>query len=382
MAVNSRDTHFMSEAHRFARLVDERPWPNPPVGAVVVHEGEIVGRGAHLGPGTPHAEIVALTEAGDRVQGATLYVSLEPCNHQGNTEPCAPLVARSGVSRVVIGVADPNPHVAGGGIALLRDAGLAVDVGVLARGCLELIWPFVVTEAFSRPFVVLKTAQSLDGCFAPAADLSGRPFYMTCDESLDEVHRLRRWCDMVIVGAGTVRSDAPRLDGRRAEGSGWSPSEDPLPACVDADLSAAVAWRDDTVTVFTTDAADPEAEKQLLGRGSRIIRCDSIAGRVDPRCILERAQAEGAHMILLEGGPRLAASFLEAGLVDRWVQFVAPLVLGDGVRWPPGWKTDPASRDWHLTRSTRCDRDSIMVWDRRDFLATRRLLTGRPDEED
>ncbi len=372
----------MSEAHRFARVLNERPWPNPPVGAVVVRDGEIVGRGAHFGPGTAHAEVVALNEAGDQARDATLYVTLEPCNHQGRTAPCAPAVAASGVSRVVIGVTDPNPTVAGGGMDLLREAGITVDVGILARGCLELIWPFVVTEAFKRPFVILKTAQSLDGCFAPPADPEGRPFYLTCDESLDEVHRIRRWCDLVLVGAGTVRADSPRLDGRRADGSAWSPKADPRVGCVDADLSSAVAWRDDPITVFTAAEPDPDRESILVGRGSRVLRCADDDGRIDPHTIIEQAHAEGIHAILVEGGPRLAASFLAANTVDRWVQFVAPVVLGDGRRWPASWQPGLDLSRWHLTRSTRSDRDSIMVWDRTEFLAVRQSLTGLAAWED
>lgn len=381
MAATSRDTHFMSEAHRFARKLDARPWPNPPVGAVVVQGGEIVGRGAHHGPGTPHAEVAALDRAGDRARGGTLYVTLEPCNHQGRTPPCAPRVLASGVERVVVGVRDPNPGVAGGGVELLREAGLRVDVGVLARGCLELIWPFVVTEAFARPFVLLKTAASLDGCVAPADDPHGRPFYLTCDESLAEVHRQRRWCDLVLVGAGTVRADRPRLDGRRAAGGGWSPEQDPVPGCVDARLDAAPAWRDDPFTVFTGPDADPAAAAALRDRGCTVIPCAARDGRVDPADLLARAHAAGHRAIMVEGGPRLAAAFLRAGLVDRWVRFDAPLVLGDGRRWPADFRLEEAGA-FHLTRATRSDRDALTIWDRRPFLDERLRLTGVAGEDD
>ncbi len=377
MAATTTDNHFMSEAHRTARDIEARPWPNPPVGAVVVCDGEIVGRGAHDGPGTPHAEVMALTQAGDRARGGTLYVTLEPCNHQGRTAPCVPLVIASGVQRVVIGIRDPNPHVAGGGVEILRAAGIKVDIGVMARGCLELIWPFVVTDAFTRPFVVLKTAQSIDGVFAPADARLGEPFYLTCDESLDEVHRQRRWCDMVLVGAGTVRADAPRLDGRRAEGSDWSPRRDPVPACVDTDLTTALAWRNDAVTVFTSSAASENSAAQLTARGTTVLRCDAVDGRVEPASILRRAHQAGHAVIMVEGGPRLASSFLAAGLVDRWLQFTAPTIVGDGVRWPVGFQPGLDHSDFHLTRATRSDRDAYLIWDRLDFLATRLVLTAR-----
>ena len=374
MAATTTDNHFMSEAHRTARRLDVRPWPNPPVGAVVVRDGDVVGRGAHAGPGTPHAEAAALAEAGERARGGTLYVTLEPCNHRGQTEPCTRAVVASGVERVVVGVRDPNPNVAGGGVEAMRAAGLKVDVGVMARGCLELIWPFVVTDAFARPFVTLKTAQSIDGVFAPAAARKGEPFYLTCDESLDEVHRQRRWCDMVLVGAGTVRDDAPRLDGRRAFGSEWSPGSDPVPACVDAGLAAALAWRDDPFTVFTTAGAPEDAAAALSARGCEVLRCAGDAGRVDPADLLRRAYEAGYLTIMVEGGPRLAASFLAAGLVDRWLQFTAPTVAGEGVRWPAGFAVQDACAGFHLTRSTRSDRDAYLIWDRRDFLGARQTL--------
>jgi len=381
MAATSRDTHFMSEAHRFARKLAARPWPNPPVGAVVVQGGEIVGRGAHCGPGTPHAEAAALDQAGERARGGTLYVTLEPCNHTGRTPPCAARVVRSGVARVVVGVRDPNPGVTGGGVEAIRAAGIRVDIGVLARGCLELIWPFVVTGAFARHFVLLKTAVTLDGCFAPADRPPGEPFYLTCDESLDEVHRQRRWCDLVLVGAGTVRADRPRLDGRRATGSEWSPEQDPQPACVDADLAAAVAWRDDPFTVFTTAAADPARAEALRARGCEVVPCAAREGRVDPADLLARAHAAGHDVIMLEGGPRLAASFLRAGLVDRWLRFEAPMVLGEGRRWPADFRL-AAPAGFHLTRATRSDRDALTLWDRVPFLDQRRRLTGGDAGED
>lgn len=380
MAANRPDNKYMSEAHRTARDIASRPWPNPPVGAVVVRDGEIVGRGAHHGPGTPHAEAAALEQAGEAARGGTLYVTLEPCNHRGRTEPCTPRVIESGVARVVIGIRDPNPDVEGGGVELLREAGLTVDIGVMARGCLELVWPFVATEAFKRPFVVLKTAQSADGVFAPAGATDGEPFYLTCDESLDEVHRQRRWCDLVLVGAGTVRADRPRLDGRRAAGSAWCPADDPVPACVDGRLAAAPDWRDDPFTVFTGAAAPDDATDALSDRGCTVIRCADRDGRVDPQDLLDRAHGAGHRVIMLEGGPTLTASFLEAGLVDRWLQFLAPSVRGEGVRWPAGFA--PSDGALTLTRSTRSDRDAYLIWDRADFLATRLHLSGGAGGED
>ncbi len=233
------DRAFMAEALALAAGVPERTWPNPPVGAVVVRDGRVVGRGAHAGPGHSHAEIIALAEAGQQARGATLYVTLEPCNHTGRTGPCAPAVAEAGIRRVVVAMRDPNPTVLGGGCRHLRDRGLAVAVGCLAEQALELVWPFVVTENFRRPYVELKTATSLDGRFAPVpvAGAVPAPVYLTGEAARRDVHRRRRRVDVVLVGEGTVRADRPRLDGRLAAGEAGVPMADPLPAYVDTDLS-------------------------------------------------------------------------------------------------------------------------------------------------
>ena len=369
MASRVADTEFMSLAHRMAQDLPARPWPNPPVGAVVVRDGEVVGRGVHHGPGTTHAEILALAEAGDRVRGATLYVTLEPCNHQGRTPPCAPAVAASGLARVVVGVRDPNPRVGGGGLEVIRAAGIDVTLGALGRGCLDLIWPFAVTEGFRRPYVLLKTATTLDGRFAPADDLVGEPVYLTGPAALAEVGRLRRWSDAVLVGAGTVAADKPRLDGRRAPEDPASPQAEPRAACVDTRLSRAPAWGREDVLAFCGDSA-PEIP------GLETVRCRERDGRVDPDDLLAQAQARGLHVLLIEGGPTLAASLLAAGRVDRWVQFVAPLTLGDGARWPAA-PVAPDARGFSLTRALRIDDDACLVWDRQDFAAARARLTGR-----
>ncbi|MBU1073570.1 bifunctional diaminohydroxyphosphoribosylaminopyrimidine deaminase/5-amino-6-(5-phosphoribosylamino)uracil reductase RibD, partial [bacterium] len=331
MAFSVSDTRFMSVAHKTAQRLDGRPWPNPPVGAVVVRDGEIVGRGAHRGPGEEHAEIVALTEAGERARGATLYVTLEPCNHQGRCPPCAPAVAASGIGKLVVGVRDPNPAVAGGGLDVVREAGIEVSLGVLGRGCLELIWPFAVTDGFKRPFVILKTAATLDGRFAPAGGVDGEPFYLTGADALAEVGRLRRWSDAVLVGEGTVQADRPRLDGRRAPDDPPAPRAEPRPACVDTDLSGVAGWGRDAILAFAGDGVDRDRVRGLAASGVEVVLCRERGGRVDLQDLLDRALARGLHVLMVEGGPTLASSLLAAGLVDRWVQFVAPQVLGEGV---------------------------------------------------
>lgn len=371
MAFSVADTRFMSVAHKAAQDLETRPWPNPPVGAVVVRDGEIVGLGAHRGPGTPHAEIVALEDAGDRARGATLYVTLEPCNHRGRTPACAPVVAASGIARLVVGVRDPNPDVAGGGLEVVRAAGVDITLGALGRGCLELIWPFVVTDGFRRPYVLLKTATTLDGRFAPGEDLAGEPVYLTGAEALVEVGRLRRWSDAVLVGAGTVAADRPRLDGRHAPADPPTPRTDPRPACVDTRLERVGAWGREGVLAFC--GARPHDVP-----GVEVVACRERDGRVDLGDLLDRAHARGVHVLMVEGGPTLAAALLAEGRVDRWVQFLAPRVFGDGAGWPVA-PVAPGAGDYSLTRALRMSADACLIWDRRDFAAERARLAGRGD---
>ena len=384
------DRSLMREAIRLAARVPDRTWPNPPVGALVVRDGRIVGRGAHCGPGTPHAEVVALEQAGDLARGATLYCTLEPCNHQGRTPPCAPHVAARGLRRVVVGVRDPNPRVPGGGLDVLRGAGVDLTLGVAADEALELVWPFVVTKAFERPYVLLKTATSLDGRFAPPVEGDGpAPVYLTGVEARREVHRLRRWADLVLVGAGTMLADRPTLDARLVSAEDDCPGADPRPGYVDTDLSVESSWRGRTHLVFGGRHSAPPARAAVIEKqGGTAVLCEERHGRVCPASLLEGLIALGVYSVLLEGGPALAQSFLVAGLVDRWVSFVAPCVLGDGPTWPsPGLCDDGAGgKDcsgkncgdrlrFSLTRQDRLGDDARLVLDSAPFHEALRRLT-------
>jgi diaminohydroxyphosphoribosylaminopyrimidine deaminase / 5-amino-6-(5-phosphoribosylamino)uracil reductase len=405
----AEDEPFMAEALRLACRIPRRPWPNPPVGALVVRDGNVVGRGAHLGAGTPHAEALALEEAGRLARGATLYCTLEPCNHTGRTPPCAPRVVESGVSRVVIAVADPNPGVAGGGLGLIHGAGIDVSLGTLGSTALELIWPFVSTRAFERPFVLLKTACSLDGCFSARhlrSEEHPTPAYLTGLEARRDVHRLRRWADLVLVGERTVATDRPRLDGRLVGEGDGCPDAEPMPAYVDTDLSFAGDWRQERFYVFGgKKSASPLARARLVQKGGTVVLCEERDGRVAPDALLGEVLARGGWSVLLEGGPTLAATFLERGLVDRWVCYTAPVVVGSGLRWPDrpfdlrpgcvdsgpvGGRTarrlapaDPADDvcRFHLTDVSRCGIDVKTVFDRLPFPEVLESLTRRVVED-
>jgi diaminohydroxyphosphoribosylaminopyrimidine deaminase/5-amino-6-(5-phosphoribosylamino)uracil reductase len=409
----AEDESFMAEALRLAGRIPRRPWPNPPVGAVVVRDGASVGRGAHLGAGTPHAEVLALEQAGRLARGATLYCTLEPCNHVGRTPPCAPQVVESGVSRVVIALADPNPGVAGGGLRLIHDAGIDVSLGTLGGAALELIWPFVSTSAFERPFVLLKTACSLDGCFSARrlpSEEHPTPAYLTGLEARRDVHRLRRWADFVLVGERTVATDRPRLDGRQAGEGHECPEAEPMAAYVDTDLSFAGDWHQERFYVFGgKERASAPARARLVQKGGTVVLCDERDGRVAPEALLGEILARGGWSVLLEGGPTLAATFLERGLVDRWVSYTAPVVVGSGLRWPD-WPldsrpaclrsepageraarllthgeppADPADdiRRFHLTDVSRCGTDVRTVFDRLSFPEVLESLTRRVVED-
>lgn len=362
------DLQFMAEAVQHARILSTRPWPNPPVGALVIRDGIEIGRGAHHGAGLDHAERVALAAAGVRARGATLYCTLEPCNHHGRTPPCTDAILAAGVARIVYGVADPNGEAAGGA-RRLREAGLDVTGGVHAGACLDLIWPFVCTDQFARPYVELKTAVSLDGRFAAVDSPVGAPVYLTGESARRDVHRRRCWVDLVLVGHGTARQDRPRLDTRLADAPEDGPRAEPEAGCMVGRIgSNAVLNRPHWLAFHARGLpiqVPPEVES---------IACEpDRAGRPTPQSVVEAAAARGMHAVMVEGGPTLAAAFLSAGLVDRWVQYVAPVVLGAGPTWPD-WRADAGS-GFHQTRCGALGPDMVAVWDRRDFHASLKALT-------
>ncbi len=376
------DDRFMAEAVRLAAHIPWRPWPNPPVGAVIVNDGRIVGHGAHHGAGLPHAETIALARAGALAQGATLYSTLEPCNHHGRTPPCTEAVIKAGIRRVVAGVADPNPRLPGGGLEVIRDAGLDVSIGVLGEAVLDLIWPFVATQAFERPFVLLKTALSSDGRFAPpkgtdAADDAAR--YLTGIEARRDVHRLRRWADVILIGEGTLAADRPLLNGRLATSDDACPSVDPMPAYVDSDLSYRGDWPWTRFFVFAASSVARDGpSRRIEEAGGQVVLCEAANGRVSPDGVLTSIFSGIGHSVMLEAGPTLSSAFLAGGLVDRWVRYTAPVVLSSGPTWPDreGLATGTKHHPYSLTRTERCGRDVKEVFDRMNFAETLRRLTG------
>jgi diaminohydroxyphosphoribosylaminopyrimidine deaminase/5-amino-6-(5-phosphoribosylamino)uracil reductase len=324
----SSDARYMREALRLARKGLGRTSPNPPVGAVVVANGRIVGRGYHHGPGNPHGEIEALRNAGARSRGATLYVTLEPCNHHGRTPPCTDAIVAAGVRRVVFGVRDPNPLVRGGGAVRLRRRGIVVELGVEAEACAELLAGFTSLVTRRRPLVTLKLAASLDGRIATS---SGASRWITAAPARALVHRLRDEHDAVMVGAGTVIADDPQLTCRRRGG------RDPLRVIVDGrlrlPLTATVVSRDAAPgTVVATAVRGGAKLAALRRRGVRVVSLPARGGEIALPVLLRRLATDHVSSVLIEGGAGLAAAALRARVVDRLLIFLAPkLIGGDGV---------------------------------------------------
>lgn len=302
--------------------------PNPLVGALVVKDGDIMGKGYHRGPYTPHAEVVALAEAGEAAAGADLYVTLEPCNHQGRTPPCTEAILNVGIKRVIIAALDTNPNVSGGGALRLTQSGVEVESGLLEIKSRELNAAYEKLALTGKPLVTLKVAATADG---KVAARGGASRWITGEEARKEAHRMRRECDAVLVGRGTVEADDPELTVRMVLLRGAHP---PLRVVVDSRLSISVesklaAGGEPRAVVATTTAHDHDKAQRLRSRGIEVLVLGDRDGQVDLEELLEALGKMGVAHLLVEGGPTLAASFMEQGLIDRLALFLAPKVFGD-----------------------------------------------------
>lgn len=320
----NRDERFMRKCLALARRAEGRTAPNPIVGCVIVRGDQVLAEGWHRRAGLPHAEIEALDRLGGRAAGATLYVSLEPCNHQGRTGPCAPQVIASGVRRVVIGAMDPiASH--GGGARAIEKAGIEVVRGVLADECAEANRAFFTWARARRPFVVLKAGASLDGRVATA---TGESRWITGEEARAEVHRLRDRLDAILVGVGTVLADDPQLTVRGVRGG-----RDPRRVVIDSRLRTPLDARVLPAIIATTKDAPAARQRRLEQAGAEVWRLPG-KGRVDLRALCKKLADGGITSLLVEGGPRVHAGFLAADLVDEVHLYVAPMVIGgDGPSW-------------------------------------------------
>jgi len=322
------DTAAMHAALALARRGLGNVWPNPAVGCVIARDGRVVGRGWTQPGGRPHAEAEALARAGAAAQGATAYVTLEPCSHWGRTPPCADALIAAGVRRVAAAALDPNP-VAGGGLARLREAGVAVELGLGMEEAAEINAGFFTRLRLGRPLVTLKLATSLDGRIATA---SGESRWITGAASRERGHLLRATHDAILVGSGTVIADDPQLTCRLPGLAARSPVRIVLDSRLRLPLTARLVAeaRQVPTWVVTLDAADHARRQALRDAGVEIIAAEpDDAGRVDVAAALGLLGERGLTRLLVEGGGQLAASLLRGGLVDRLAWFHAPLLLGD-----------------------------------------------------
>ena len=322
----------MTLALRLAAKGQGTTSPNPMVGAVVVKQGRIVGQGFHLRPGQPHAEILALRQAGTRARGATLYVTVEPCCHlKKRTPPCVPDVIQSGVRRVVIAMGDPNSLVKGRGVAQLRRAGLSVTIGVARREAEALNKAYSHWIKTKRPYVTLKAGMTLDGQIATA---SGESQWITSQQSRQEVHQLRGQVDAVLVGVGTVLSDNPSLTARTGPHFKKLASRQPLRIVVDSKLriplnTQVMTRQDQAKTLVATTQLAPAARRQALQKkGIEIISLPAARGRVSLPALLKELGRRGITSLLLEGGSEMNAAMLTAKLVNHVRLYMAPALLG------------------------------------------------------
>ncbi len=339
---------WMKRALRLAARGQGRTSPNPMVGAVIVADDEIVGEGYHREVGGPHAEIWALRQAGSQARGATLYVTLEPCAHEGRTPPCVDALTAAGIGRVVAAMLDPDPRVNGKGMKALAEAGVSTEVGLLEEDARQLNAAYLKHTMTGLPLVSLKAAMSLDGKIATT---SGESRWITGDRARRLAHRLRAAHDAVLVGVGTIIADQPRLTVREARG------RTPLRVVVDSEArtptdSPLLTADEIPPIIAVTEAAPKERVERLRNAGAETWLMPSENGGVDLRALMRGLGERQVQSVLAEGGGTVAAALLEAGLVDRVYFFVAPKLIGGKAAPSPvdGAGVDKLADAWRLGR--------------------------------
>lgn len=320
------DIHFMRKAVNIAKKGRGLTSPNPMVGAIIVKDGNIISEGYHVKAGTPHAEVIALKNAGSSAKDATLYVNVEPCCHTNKrTPPCTTAIIEAGIRRVVVSMIDPNPEVAGKGVDTLQKAGIIVDVGILKRQAEKLNEVFQKYITVKKPYVILKAAQSLDGKIATA---SGESQWITGTVSLQNAHQLRHDYDAVLVGSGTVMADDPSLTARIPGG------KDPMRIILDSSLSIPInskvlSQKSDSITLIaTTSKADKTKIQQIEEKGPKVLVLPENNGQVDLKALMEELGKMSISSVLIEGGATVNSSALKSGIVDKVIFFIAPMIMG------------------------------------------------------
>ena len=301
--------------------------PNPAVGAVIVIDHEIIGQGWHQGPGQSHAEVLAIDDAGEKSRGATLYVTLEPCNHTGKTPPCTEKILNAGIARVVMAMRDPNPHVKGGGLEYLQSKGVTVEYGVCESEASKQNEGFIKHTTTDRPFTTAKCASTLDG---KIATIDGDSKWVTGPESRRYVHQLRHQLDGILVGIGTINKDDPSLNARLID----RPSKDPHRIILDSNLSisekAKVFQLDSEAEtwIFSGSGVSKRKQQRLTSGQTRIINSPLTDGGIDLAFLMNYLGQNGITSLLIEGGSRILGAGFKAGIIDKVNFFFAPKILG------------------------------------------------------
>ncbi len=357
------DRQFMGLALRMARRMLGRTAPNPAVGAIIADEasGEVIARGWTQQGGRPHAEAHVLARAGARARGQTMYVSLEPCSHHGRTPPCANAIVAAGVRRVVCAIGDPNPEIAGRGLAVLRDAGVTVDLGLCDEEARWMAAGHILRMTKDRPFVQLKIAVSGDGLIAPGR---GKPVWVTGEEARRYAHLLRARADAILVGRRTVADDDPELTCRLRGLEGRSPRRVILDAKFRTLPTAKMFNTAERVPV--TIFGDTKSTPPSYPKGVEVRRMPAGSdGRLSLEVVLESLAAEGVTRVLVEGGPTIACAFVAAGLADEVVIGHGTEALGSAGRKPLGDAGLEAFEDrscWRIAEDRRLGRDRITTY--------------------
>jgi diaminohydroxyphosphoribosylaminopyrimidine deaminase/5-amino-6-(5-phosphoribosylamino)uracil reductase len=353
---------YMRMALRLARKGVGRTSPNPAVGAVLVRGGKVVGRGYHRAAGMPHAEVEAIRDAGPLASGADLYVTLEPCCSVGRTGPCTEAVLAAGIRRVAAAMEDPNPAVSGKGLAVLRNAGLVVAAGIYEEEASALNRPYCRWVVTGKPYVTLKLAMSMDG---QIASRTGYSRWISGEESRDMVHRMRAEADAVLVGGGTLRKDDPLLSSRIRGG------RDPRRIVITSRLSGIAGRRllregeGGVLIVCPRGVPDRDAER-VASLGGRVLRLPARGGKIPAGAFLRALGREGVTSLLVEGGGKTAGWLVSSGAVDRFVFFISPLLLGEGVRAIAGFRprTVAAGRRLEIMDIRRIGEDLVVTAER------------------
>jgi len=322
------DEQFMSLALIEAKKGVGRTSPNPAVGAVIVKDGKVIGKGFHKKAGTPHAEIHAINNSSVNLKGTTIYVTLEPCSHTGKTPPCCEAIGKVGISRVVVGMKDPNPVVNGRGISYLRERGVEVVSGVLEQECLSINLPFLKTISTSLPYMVMKAGVSLDGRLNYQPGVAG---WITGEESGRKVHQLRDIYDSIMVGSKTIISDDPSLTTRLPGNEHRDPARIVVDTNLVTSLSSKVYVHNSSAKTYVvcSKTADEERKMAFVKQGVSVISVDQDSKGVDLKQALKKIAEEGISSVLVEGGSVLHGSLLSQRLYDYAYLFYGTLFAGD-----------------------------------------------------